>query len=174
MRPPMRTRPQRRFQRPGLVAWPRRDSGSKRQNWLQSAQRSDAVQRVAMAQHEDVADDFGLLLQPVSFERFSGHERISILAEGMAHQRQIESAAPLALPDMREFVDEKSLPPQRLGREIFRPQIAVRMEVDVAGRRHRGVPGMQGPPFAAHHFHAGVIDRVAEDGAGKRDLALRE
>ena len=49
---------------------------------------------------EPEADNFGLLFKAVAGERLAGFEREIVPAERMAHQRQIEFAALLALPDM--------------------------------------------------------------------------
>ena len=46
---------------------------------------------------EGVADDLGLLLEPVEIEGPTGHQVIGIAAEGVAHHRQIEAAARLGL-----------------------------------------------------------------------------
>ena len=67
----------------------------------------------------------------------------------MAHQREVQAAAPLGLPDVRHFVDEEGLPPERLPREIVRPAAAIGMKPDVAGRRHRRIARLERPPFAA-------------------------
>src|SRR5690349_11138146 len=61
-----------------------------------------------------VADDLRLLLQAVAAEGPPGLQLVGIAAEGMAHQRQIERAALLRLPDMGHLMDEKALPAEIL------------------------------------------------------------
>jgi hypothetical protein len=46
-----------------------------------------------------VADDLGLLFQPVARKRPAGGEPVMVAAEGMARERQPDAA--LMLPDMR-------------------------------------------------------------------------
>ena len=58
---------------------------------------------------ESVAHDLSLLLQPVAPKRPPGPEFIVVTAERVTHQRQVEAAAGLGLPDMGHFVDEQSL-----------------------------------------------------------------
>ena len=74
-----------------------------------------------------MADDFRLLLQTVIFEAAPRLQLISVAAERMAHQRQIEAAALLCLPDMGQFVNEEALPMQRLLGKILLPQVRMRM-----------------------------------------------
>ena len=75
-------------------------------------------------------------------------EVIGIAAERVAHQRQIEAAAGLRLPDMGHFVDEQALPAERLGEKSSDHRSPCGMEVDVAGRRHRRCLRLERPPFA--------------------------
>src|SRR3546814_4494727 len=72
---------------------------AERQQRFIDRKRRLALYRNPPAQQEGVANDLRLLLQPVAAERFARHDVVSIAAEGMAHQRQIPSAAPLRLPD---------------------------------------------------------------------------
>src|SRR3954452_23140477 len=58
---------------------------------------------------EAMADDFRLLLDAVMLERLSGFQHVSIAAEGMPHQHQIEAAALLGLPDVGHLMDEIGL-----------------------------------------------------------------
>src|SRR5437899_2934326 len=48
------------------------------------------------------------------------------------------------------------------------------MEIDVAARRHCRIARMERPPFAFDQPHLRIIHGVAEDAAGKFDLAWRE
>src|SRR3990170_2863975 len=52
---------------------------------------------------ECVADDFRLLLKAIAAERAAVVEDVGIAAERVAHQRQIEAAAGLRLPDVGHF-----------------------------------------------------------------------
>src|ERR1041384_7164814 len=81
---------------------------------------------------EAVADDFRLLLEPVTLERPAVLELIGVAAERMAHQRQIEAPSLLRLPHMGHFMDEQALPVKRLFREVVGPQIGMRMEMNIA------------------------------------------
>src|SRR4051812_43875399 len=58
---------------------------------------------------EAMRDDLRLLLESVVRERLSGRQLISVAAERMPHQRQIEAALRLRLPDVRHFMDEEAL-----------------------------------------------------------------
>src|SRR4030095_4072378 len=89
-----------------------------------------AVGKEAMAHH------FSLLLEAIAIEWTPFDRLVGIAAERGAHQHQGDGAPYLSLPDMGHFVDEQALQRQSLGREIFRPELALRMEVDVAGRSH--------------------------------------
>ena len=63
---------------------------------------------------EDVPDNLRLLLETVPIERSPRHQVVAVAAERVAHQRQIETAAFLRLPDVGHFVDEESLAAERL------------------------------------------------------------
>ena len=107
---------------------------------------------------EDVADDLGLLFEPVAAERAAGDDVVPVATEGVAREREEKSATLLRLPDMGHFVDEEPLALKRLFREILRPAPTVGMEMDVAGRGHRASPRLQRPPFAAEQPHFGRVD----------------
>ena len=119
-----------------------------------------------------MADDFGLLLEPVALERPARTKIIGVAAERMAHQRQVEAAARLRLPDVGHFVDEQALPRERLFREIVGPQVAMRDgngycpvgAIDDALRLER-------PPFAPDQADPRIIDRLAEHRSGELDFA---
>src|SRR5687767_12344521 len=49
--------------------------------------------------------------------------------------------------------------------------MAMRMEVDVAGRGHDDPPGLERPPFAPDHPYPRIVDRIAEHRTGELDLA---
>jgi len=134
------------------------------------ARRTDG-QRTPMVGEESMADDFGLLLKAIVLESPSGLKVVAVSAERMAHERQVESPALLSLPNVGKLVHEKTLPMKRLAREIFRPQVGMGMKMDVAHRSHRHALGLERPPLAPHHPHATVVDRIAEDRSGERDLA---
>lgn len=70
-------------------------------------QRRGAGDAGAFAQQEGVADDLGLLLDPVAGKGLAGLQRIVVTAEGMAPERQVDALLPL--PDMDEFVDQQPL-----------------------------------------------------------------
>ena len=118
-----------------------------------------------------MADDFGLLLKAIVLEAPSGLQGVTVAAEGVPHQRQVEAAALLRLPDMGQLMDEKALPMQRLAAEIVGPMVGLGMEMDVPGRGHGHAARMERPPFAPDHPYVAVIDRVAEDRAGKPNLS---
>jgi len=125
----------------------------------------------SVAKQERVADDLRLLLEPVSGEWPSRHDLVPIMAKWVAHQRKIKSAAFLSLPNVGHFVDEKPLSvPLRPG-EILGPATAVRMEVNIAHRRHCGAWRLERPPFPEHQPDLRIIDRVAEHGPRQRDFA---
>lgn len=105
-----------------------------------------------------VADDFRLLFKAIAVEWLTGDQVVGIATKGMAHQRQVESAAFLGLPYVRHLVDEQTLQLDRLTTEISRPAIAFGVEMDVAGRRHDNPARLQRPPFAADQPHTAVID----------------
>ncbi len=121
-----------------------------------------------------MADDLGLLLDPVARERAVGIEPIGIAAEGVAHQRQPIFAAGLRLPDMGQLVDEQALRGEGIAGEIVGPGLAVGVEMDVSRRRHDRVSRLERPPRAVDEAHRGIVDRVGEDGSGKLDLAGSE
>ena len=119
-----------------------------------------------------MADDFGLLLKAVALERPVRAQVIAIAAEGVAHQRQVEAAALLRLPDMGHFMDEKAL-----------RDAAARSRNRRTRGRHAGWKWMfpvgamatplrmERPPFAPDQPHLAIIDRVAEDRTRKLDFA---
>src|SRR5205814_9865930 len=91
-----------------------------------SAERQQLARRYyghrrAMFGQETMADNFRLLLQSVARERLAGFQHVAVAAEWMAHQRQIEAAALLRLPNVGQLVDEETLAAKRLGRRIIRP-----------------------------------------------------
>ena len=86
------------------------------------ARRTDG-QRAPMVGKKAVADDFGLLLKAIVLEPPSGLEVVAVSAERMAHERQVESPSLLRLPDVSQLVHEKTLPMERLAREILGPEI---------------------------------------------------
>jgi hypothetical protein len=124
-----------------------------------------------MPSKESMANYFGLLLKAIVLESPSALEVVAVSAEWMTHQRKVESPALLSLPHVRELVHEKTLPMERLAREILGPEVGMGMEMDVAHRRHRHALRLERPPLAPHHSHAAVVDSVAEDRSGERDLA---
>lgn len=79
-----------------------------------------------------MADDFGLLFEPVPAERAAFDQLVVVTAKGVPHEREVPASARLGLPHMGHFVDEQPLERQILPGEVFRPQTAVRMEVDIA------------------------------------------
>lgn len=123
---------------------------------------------------EPVSDDFGLLLEPVPIEGFSGSELILITAERMSHQGQVEAALALGLPDVRHFVNEEALAAERLFREIIGPDVALGVEIDVSHRRHGRVARMEWPPFSLDEPNARIIDRAAENRTSECDFSGRE
>src|SRR5579884_1058936 len=116
-------------------------------------------------------DDLGLLLEAISFEGLARLQLVRIAAERVAHQRQIKKAALLRLPDVGHLVNKEALATERLFREVFGPDAAVGMEIDVSHGSHCRIARMEGPPFALHQPYARVIDRIAEHRARKLDLA---
>ena len=57
-----------------------------------------------------MANDFGLLLKAVAIERPARDDVVSVAAEWMPHQWEIEAALGLRLPDVSQLVDEIALP----------------------------------------------------------------
>ncbi len=72
---------------------------------------------------------------------------------------------------MGHFVDEETLQGEALFREVFRPQMALGMEIYIAGRRHDDSPRLERPPFASDELHSLIVDCIAENGAGEGDFA---
>ena len=94
---------------------------------------------------------------------FPGSERVIVAAKGVAHQRQIEAAALLRLPDVGHLVNEEC-PGAAAAHSKNRPTT----------RRPRGgtrccpsgaiaaSPRLERPPFALEQPHLRIVDRVAE------------
>ena len=61
----------------------------------------------AVFQQEIMADNLGLLLNPILSKSLAGFQLIIIAGEGVARERQ--KHALLMLPDMHHFVDEQRL-----------------------------------------------------------------
>ena len=95
-----------------------------------------------------MADEFGLLLEAVVHEALAGHQSVAIAAEGMPHQREVERAVLLCLPDVGQLVDEEALPAQRLARKVVRPAAFAGMKPDRAHWGHCRAPRVEPPPFA--------------------------
>jgi hypothetical protein len=112
---------------------------------------------------ESVPNDFGLLFKTIVLEPSAGLESIAISAEWVAHQRKVEATAFLGLPHMCQLVHEKTLQVQRFLAEIRRPQVGMRVEMDVAHGGHGDAPRLERPPLAPDHSHAPVIDRIPKD-----------
>ena len=125
----------------------------------------------SMFRQEDVGDDLRLLFQAIAVEGFFRLDLVRITAERVAHERQVEAASRLGLPHMCHLVNEEALAAERLSREIVRPDSSIGMEVDVASRCHGRIAGVEGPPFALEQAHLRIIDRIAEYGTRKRNLA---
>ena len=119
-------------------------------------------------------DDFRLLLKAIAIQRASWHELITVAAERVSHQRQVEPSALLRLPDVRHLVHPERLLAKRLLREIFGPAAAVGVEPDVTGRGHCRSPRLQWPPFASEQADPRIINRVAENGSSEIHLAGRQ
>ena len=126
----------------------------KRQNFLRGTNRWSPP----VVGEKPVANDFRLLLKAVVFEAAARLDHISVAAEGVPHQRQIESPAFLRLPDMGQLVHEEALSMQRLGRKILGPKIGMRVEVDIAHGSHGNALRLERPPLAPDHAHSLVID----------------
>ena len=121
-----------------------------------------------------MADDFGLLLEAVAVERLALLERVGIAAERVAHQRQVEAAACLGLPDMGHFVDKQALAAERLGGEIVGPQSPWGWKWMLPVGAIAAFLGWNGHHLRLTRRTARIIDRVAEHRAGKGDFAGRE
>src|SRR5690242_17112118 len=80
--------------------------------------------RDAVVGEEAVCNDLGLLFQAVAVEGLARLQIVGIAAERMAHQRQVEAAVGLGLPDVGHLVDEEGLAPETLGREVLGPAAA--------------------------------------------------
>ena len=61
-----------------------------------------------------MTDDLGLLLDAVAGERFARFQPISVAAERMTDQRQVEAAALLSLPYVSHLMDPEPLLAERL------------------------------------------------------------
>ena len=75
-------------------------------------------QLCAISEQKGVPDDFGLLLDPIAFERPARFEAVVVPAREGAAQDQVPSPAFLELPDMDHFVDEMPLQLQSRRAEI--------------------------------------------------------
>ncbi|QNP43356.1 hypothetical protein H9L15_00295 [Sphingomonas daechungensis] len=121
-----------------------------------------------------MADDLRLLFQSIVLEPAAQFDFIAVSAEGMAHQRQVEPASLLCLPDVCQFVNEQALSVQGLLTEVLRPQVAIRVEVNVPGRSHDDAPRLQWPPLAPNQANRRIINGIAEDRTRELDLAIRQ
>src|SRR5688572_20059808 len=155
-----------------MCLWARRSSARpERQDRLEFGHAGCGSDLPSVSQQEDVANDFGLLLEPVALERPAGLEAIAITAEGVSHQHQIPAAAGLGLPDVGHFVQEQALQADRRIAIIVAPQIALRMHPEMTVGRHDRALRLEREPFAAMDADPVVIDRLAEDRRGKDALA---
>jgi hypothetical protein len=75
---------------------------------------------------------------------------------------------------MGQLMDEEPLPVERLLRKILRPQVRVRMEMDMPHGRHGNAARLERPPLATDHPHSRIIDRIRENGSRQLDLAGSE
>lgn len=121
-----------------------------------------------------MADHFGLLFQAISIEWTTLDHLIAVTAEGMAHQRKVESPAGLRLPDVSHFVDEQALEREPLPGKILGPDSTIGVEMDVAGRGHDDPLGLERPPFTADHPYPAIVDGIAKHRAGQLDFAGRK
>jgi hypothetical protein len=80
----------------------------------------------------------------------------------------------LSLPDVRHFVQEQPLQPDRTLREIIAVEFGSRMKMQVAARRHHGVDRLERKPAPSPDTHRIAIDRIAEDRAHQRGFARRQ
>ena len=127
---------------------------------------------MAAVGQETVADEFGLLLEPVAVEAPALRHGVGIAAERVAHQRQIEAPVALRLPDVGHFVDE-----QPLQRQAARWRNR-RDNWSLSGWKWMLPVGAMTMPLGwnGHHLrrtirHAVIIDRVAEHRSRQRDFA---
>lgn len=130
--------------------------------------------RHAAVGEEAVADDLGLLFEAITVEPATLLYLIAVAAERVTHQRQIEAAVSLRLPDMGHFVDEQTLQSERFRREIVRPARIGGVKVNITGRGHDDPLGLERPPAAADDPHPVIVDRRAEHRPGERDFSLGE
>ena len=121
-----------------------------------------------------MAHQFGLLFKPIAVEGAAFPELIGVAAEGMPHQDEVEAPARLGLPDMGHLMDEQALQRQPFFRKIFRPEVGIGMEVNIARRRHDDSARLERPPFAADELYAIVVDGIAEDRTGEGDFTGSE
>ncbi len=133
---------------------------SERQYAFQSRERWRARHDGAVSHQEDMADDFCLLLDAIASEGPSWPYGVTIAAEGVPAQEQVNAL--LMLPHMDEFVNEVALLAQRSCAEAFAIAAAGRMEVDMATGRHRHVPRLQRPPFSSANPDGIEVQRSAE------------
>ena len=149
---------------------------------LQLGDASERQERRGRADHgrgailgkKRMPHDFRLLLKAIAIERSAFMKLISIAAERMPHQRQVQLSLGLRLPYVSHLVNEEALPAKRLLRKILRPDAAFGMEIDIAHRRQCSVAGMKRPPFPLEQPNLRIVDRVAEDRLGDFNLAGSE
>ena len=115
-------------------------------------------------------DDLGLLLQPILLEAPPGADHVIVAAEGMALEKQVRTPPFLRLPNVGHLMDEQVDVGLAL-REVFGPEIAAGVEVQVPRRGHHIIDRLQRPPFALDQLDLRVIDGRTEYRAAKRDFA---
>lgn len=122
----------------------------------------------AFPDKKSMPDDLRLLFDAVAPERPAGLDAVVIAAEGVAGQGEADAA--LVLPDVSHFVNEQALGAEVAVAEIVAVELGLRVEVEVAGRGHDGVAGLEGEPLLAADGDTRRVDRVAKDGPRERDF----
>src|SRR3546814_17208827 len=81
-----------------------------------------------------MADDFGLLLDPIAFQRPARLDRVAITAKGMPPQDQVHAL--LILPDVDQFVNQMTLIANRRAGNAIAIAGTFGMKVNMPARRH--------------------------------------
>ena len=114
---------------------------------------------------------FRLLFQAITPKSTALDQLIIIPAKGMAHERQVPTAARLGLPDMRHFMDEETLQRQTFIGKVAGPVRTVGVKMNISGWRHDNTAWLKRPPFAPDDPYFGVIDCITEHRSGQLDFA---
>ena len=127
-----------------------------------------------MAHKKSVADNLGLLLNPVSMQWATGRKRVTIPAEGMPSEQEIEPAAYLCLPDVSHLMQKVALPIERRRGKVIAIDRVFGVKMHVPTGSHHPVAGLERKPFPPSECNQVTIDGRPEHAADKGDFAFGE